>query len=144
MHWPVHLQQQLTKLTNKNFFGIYLLKFFQTIVRNYSFLQATLGLGGSGRQVFYPCNLCTTETFRWQFDLYKHQATQHFYDELASQLQLEAGPPYKCHLCTTTTDTEKQMVIHYGLTHKAVQKILQTTAGTGGDRYELTPDIDLY
>ena len=143
MHWPVHLQQQLTKLTNKKNFGIYLLKFFQTILRNYSFLQATLGLGGTGRQVFYPCALCN-ETFRWQFDLYKHYATQHFYDELASQLQLEGGPPYKCHLCSTTTDTEKQMVIHFGLAHKAVQKILQkTVGGTGGDRYEPRLDIVL-
>ena len=108
------------------------LNFSKTVVRNYSFLQATLGLGGSGRQVFYPCALCTTETFRWQFDLYKHYATQHFYDELASQLQLEAGPPYKCVQCSITTETEKQILIHYGLTHKAVQKILQNTVG--GDR----------
>ena len=109
-----------------------MLKFFCTVVRNYSFLQATLGLGGSGRQVFYPCALCSTETFRWQFDLYKHYATQHFYDELASQLQLEAGPPYKCIQCSVTTETEKQILIHYGLTHKAVQKILQKTVGVGG------------
>ena len=109
-----------------------MLKFFCTVVRNYSFLQATLGLGGSGRQVFYPCALCSTETFRWQFDLYKHYATQHFYDELAAQLQLEAGPPYKCLQCSVTTETEKQIVIHYGLTHKAVQKILQKTVGAGG------------
>ena len=105
-----------------------------------SFLQATLGLGGSGRQVFYPCALCSTETFRWQFDLYKHYATQHFYDELASQLQLEAGPPYKCLQCSVTTETEKQILIHYGLTHKAVQKILQKTVGVGGgvggDRFD--------
>ena len=113
-----------------------MLRFFLTLVCNYSFLQATLGLGGSGRQVFYPCALCTTETFRWQFDLFKHYATQHFYDELASQLQLEAGPPYKCPQCSVTTDTEKQILIHYGLTHKAVQKILQKTVGPGGgDRF---------
>ena len=104
----------------------------KNIVRNYSLLQATLGLGGSGRQVFYPCALCTSETFRWQFDLYKHYATQHFYDELASQVQLEGGPPYKCHLCTVTQGTEKQMLIHYGLTHKALQGILQKKLGSGG------------
>ena len=94
-------------------------------------LQASLSLGSSGRQVLYPCQLCSA-TFRWQFDLLKHYATQHFYDELASQLQLEAGPPYKCIQCSVTTETEKQILIHYGLTHKAVQKILQKTVGVGG------------
>ena len=80
--------------------------------------------------MFYPCALCS-ETFRWQFDLYKHYATQHFYDELASHLNLEAGPPYKCCKCSVTTETEKQILIHYGLTHKAVQKILEKTGGAG-------------
>lgn len=88
-------------------------------------------LSGSGRQVFYPCTMCSTETFRWQFDLYKHYATQHFYDELASQLQLEAGPPFKCHLCSVSTDTERQMLIHFGLSHRAVHKLLEKSAGAG-------------
>lgn len=84
----------------------------------------------SGRQVFYPCALCP-ESFRWQFDLYKHYATQHFYDELASQLQMEAGPPYKCRLCNVSTDTERQILIHHGLTHRAVVKLLEKTPGVG-------------
>ena len=84
-------------------------------------------MAGAGRQVFFPCSLCSNETFRWQFDLYKHYATKHFYDELLSQLNLEGGPPYRCPLCTVGTDTERQMLIHYGLTHKAVAKLLEKT-----------------
>ena len=78
--------------------------------------------------MFYPCSLCNVEAFRWQSDLYKHYATQHFYDELLSQIQQQpdnTGPPYKCPQCPVSTDTEKQILIHYGLTHRAVQKLLE-------------------
>ena len=88
--------------------------------------QATFNLATAGRQVLYPCTMCS-ETFRWQSDLYKHYATQHFYDELLSQLTElgMTGPPYKCPMCPVVTDTEKQILIHYGLTHRAVQKLLE-------------------
>ena len=38
------------------------------------------------------------------------------------------GPPYKCPWpsCTLALDTEQQILIHYGLNHKAVMKILES------------------
>ena len=67
------------------------------------------------------------EAFRWQSDLYKHYATQHFSEELLSQLGLEAGSsaPFRCSACAVTTDTEQQILIHCGLSHRGVQKLLE-------------------
>ena len=96
----------------------------------YFIFQGSLSLTSSGRQVFYPCSICHSETFRWQFDLYKHYATQHFHDELLSQLGLDTGAEhghgqYQCPVCPVKTDTERQILIHYGLTHRGVQKLLE-------------------
>ena len=100
------------------------------------FLQATFNLG-MGRQIFFPCSLCSNESFRWQFDLYKHYATQHYYDELLSQLSLgDQGPPYRCPQCPVSTDTERQILIHYALTHRAVQKLLEKEQSALTHRYE--------
>lgn len=77
--------------------------------------------------MFYPCSLCNVEAFRWQSDLYKHYATQHFSEELLAQLGLEAGSsaPFRCSACAVTTDTEQQILIHCGLSHRGVQKLLE-------------------
>ena len=105
---------------------------FALLQLNIICFQATLKLGSSGRQVFYPCSLCSNETFRWQFDLYKHYATQHYYDQLLSQLNLAEGqePPYQCPQCNVSTDTERQLLLHYALTHRAVQKLLEKDDNT--------------
>ena len=92
-------------------------------------LQASLSLGSSGLQVLYPCQLCSA-TFRWQFDLLKHYATQHFYEELLGQLRQEPG-----YSAPASPALEGQMVIHYAVNQGAVKKMLekmgagQNTAG---------------
>jgi hypothetical protein len=91
--------------------------------------KTTLNVVNPARNVFFPCQLCSSESFRWQFDLYKHYATQHFAEELMGMVNLGggAGPPYKCPWpgCTLLLDTEQQILIHYGLNHKAVLRILE-------------------
>ena len=103
-------------------------------------LQTTLNVVTPSRHVFFPCQLCSSESFRWQFDLYKHYATQHFAEELMGMLNLGGGTggcgdtnggagssPFKCPWpgCSLVLDTEQQILIHYGLNHKAVLRILE-------------------
>ena len=88
-------------------------------------LQTTLNVVNPSRHVFFPCQLCSSESFRWQFDLYKHYATQHFAEELMGMLNLGGGTggcgdtnggagssPFKCPWpgCSLVLDTEQQIV----------------------------------
>jgi hypothetical protein len=59
-------------------------------------LQTTLNVVNPSRHVFFPCQLCSSESFRWQFDLYKHYATQHFGEDIMAMLGgTITGPPFK-------------------------------------------------
>jgi hypothetical protein len=59
-------------------------------------LQTTLNVVNPSRHVFFPCQLCSSESFRWQFDLYKHYATQHFVEDIMAMLGgTITGPPFK-------------------------------------------------
>ena len=75
---------------------------------------------------YFSCQLCYGETFKWQSDLYKHCATKHFYDELTAELNMGPQAPYRCPKCPYTTDGPRQLLIHYGLSHRAVVRMLET------------------
>ena len=81
--------------------------------------------------MYYLCRFCDVPGFRWQYELYKHCAFKHFNEEMKAELPKEY--PAKCPLCEYVSKTKTSLMIHYGITHKEVVKLIENALRNNPD-----------
>ena len=70
----------------------------------------------------YNCKFCSEE-FKWQYELLKHCVFRHFLDDIKKDLPDEF--PAKCPKCEFTGRNRSTLVLHYGVTHRVIQKLIE-------------------
>ena len=70
----------------------------------------------------YNCKFCS-EDFKWQYELLKHCVFRHFLDDIKKDLPDEF--PAKCPKCEFTGRNRSTLVLHYGVTHRVIQKLIE-------------------
>lgn len=77
----------------------------------------------------YVCRLCPETAFKWQSCLYKHFLINHFNEQIRSLLPKEE--PFKCPKCEYSAKQKHILMLHFGITHKVVLKLIEEAAAQG-------------
>ena len=86
--------------------------------------QSNTSPNAPGRSTsMYKCRMCPQTAFKWQSCLYKHFLMNHFNEKIRSQLVLDKEP-FKCPKCEYTAKLRHVLLLHYGITHKVVAKMV--------------------
>ena len=73
----------------------------------------------------YNCKFCPEE-FKWQYELLKHCVFRHFLDDIRKELPDEF--PAKCPKCEFTARNRPTLVLHYAVSHRVIQKLIEDAA----------------
>ena len=73
--------------------------------------------------------MCPEQAFKWQSALYKHFLINHFNEQVRNMLP--STEPFQCPKCEHVAKTKFHLLVHFGIVHKVVLKLLEQAEKEG-------------